>query len=347
MKKLVLAALVGVAFTGCVQNEEFAPKPQKEISFEVANKVHSTRANFAEDQTFGVYVWHNTGSAYTQMTTAAYATVGKSGSDWVPSPALYWPLEGTVDCQAFYPATIAPTMNGTNMNEMTIEYEVQNANPAKPIHDVMFADRAYRYTENASDPFSNGFDGIPTLFRHALAKLNFKVALDDQVNDANVTWSMVVNSIKINGVYSKGELNLTTTIPGGTAAGYVPWSGIWSNDGSTVVTKTWADDTLVIAEEATAVAYNPQTYYVLPQTLVAGQQTLTIDYTLTRVAPGMANDVTNYVKTLNFTSGTGVTEWAMNKNITYTITVSTKTDAILFAPKVEDWDPEDGNIAIQ
>lgn len=346
MKKyLFLAALVGVAFTSCVRNEEFAPKPQKEISFEVANYVHSTRANFAEDQVFGVYVWHNTGSAYNQMTTAAYATVSKSGSNWVPSPALYWPLEGTVDCQAFYPATIVPTMGGTNKNEMTISYEVKNANPEEPTHNVMFADRAYRYAENGS---LNGFTGIPTMFRHALAKLNFKVALDDQVDDTNVTWSMVVNSIEINDVYSKGTLNLTTTIPGGTAAGYVPWSGVWSNDGTTVVTKTWEDAT-VIAEDAAAVAYNPQTYYVLPQTLVAGKQTLTINYTLTRKASGMADDVTTYERTLNLypTGGIGVTEWAMNKNITYTITVGTKTDAILFAPKVEEWVDEDGNIAIQ
>ena len=344
MKKLVLAALVGVAFTGCVQNEEFAPKLQKEISFEVANYVHSTRANFADDQTFGVYVWHNTGSAYTQMTTAAYATVGKSGSNWVPSPALYWPLEGTVDCQAFYPASIAPTMGGANKNEMTIAYEVQNANPAEPTHDVMFADRAYRYTENVS---FNGFTGIPTMFRHALAKLNFKVALDDQVDDANVTWSMVVNSIKINGVYSKGTLNLTTTIPGGTAAGYIPWSGVWSNDGTTVVTKTWANAT-AIAEDAAAVAYDPQIYYVLPQTFVAGKQTLTINYTLTRKATGMADDVTTSDRTLDLypTSGVGVTEWAMNKNITYTITVGTKTDAILFAPQVEEWVDQDGSITI-
>ena len=343
MKKLVLAALVGVAFTGCVQNEEFAPKLQKEISFEVANKVHSTRANFDEDEEFGVYVWHNKGTEYTQMTTTAYATVSHSGGKWVPSPALYWPLEGTVDCQAFYPATIKPTMGGTDMNAMTIKYEVKNANPTDPTHDVMFADRAYRYAENVS---FNGFTGIPTMFRHALAKLNFKVALEDQVHDANVTWSMVVNSIKINGVYSKGTLNLTTTIPGGTAAGYVPWSGIWSNDGTTV-TKTWTDAT-VIAEDAAAVAYNPQIYYVLPQTLVAGQQTLTINYTLTRKATGMADDVTTYERTLDLypTSGVGVTEWAMNKNITYTITVGTKTDAILFAPQVEEWVDEDGTITI-
>ena len=52
MKKyLFLAALVGVAFTSCVRNEEFAPKTQKEISFEVANYVHSTRANSAFNYT--------------------------------------------------------------------------------------------------------------------------------------------------------------------------------------------------------------------------------------------------------------------------------------------------------
>ena len=83
MKKyLFLAALVGVAFTSCVRNEEFAPKTQKEISFEVANYVQSTRVDaFDKTEEFGAYVWHNDGSTLTLMNVAA-ATVSYSDPNW-------------------------------------------------------------------------------------------------------------------------------------------------------------------------------------------------------------------------------------------------------------------------
>ena len=89
MKKyLFLAALVGVAFTSCVRNEEFAPKTQKEISFEVANYVQSTRVDaFDPTESFGAYVWHNDGSTLTLMNGKA-ATVSYSDPNWVPTPIL-------------------------------------------------------------------------------------------------------------------------------------------------------------------------------------------------------------------------------------------------------------------
>ena len=48
MKKFfLLAAMVGVALTGCMKNEAYVPKCETPISFEVANYVAQTRANGA------------------------------------------------------------------------------------------------------------------------------------------------------------------------------------------------------------------------------------------------------------------------------------------------------------
>ncbi|MBO5463960.1 MAG: hypothetical protein J5989_00480, partial [Alistipes sp.] len=159
--------MVGVAFTSCVRNEEFAPKTQKEISFEVANYVQSTRVGaFDTTQSFGAYVWHNDGSTLTLMNGDA-ATVSYSAPNWVPTPTLYWPTTGSVDCQAYYPTTLKPTMDATGLTLTYPTYTVLNVaedTTADPTHDVKYANRAHRYTANES---YEGFTGIPTLFNHA------------------------------------------------------------------------------------------------------------------------------------------------------------------------------------
>ena len=60
MKKFfLLAAMVGVALTGCMKNEVYVPKCDTPISFEVANYVAQTRASgaFSTTETFA-HKWH-------------------------------------------------------------------------------------------------------------------------------------------------------------------------------------------------------------------------------------------------------------------------------------------------
>lgn len=358
MKKLVLAALVGVAFTGCVQNEEFAPKPQKEISFEVANKVHSTRVGaFDTDETFGAYVWHNDGATLTDL-SASDITVGYvpgPPKKWAPTPTLYWPLTGSVDCLAFYPADVKPVVDPANPqnNVITYTYKVKNAaeNNVDPTCDVMYANRAYRYTANASNPFGDGFDGIPTLFNHALAKLNFKVALDE-VSSTGIVWTAKVRRITVDGVFDNGKLVLTSTDPGTDPAQgtwTLPTPAIWTKvDASTATARNWVDD-VDLTDGAPAVEFDEtEVYYVLPQALEAGKQKFTIVYDLTQSVDGVTT-TKEETKTCDFYVPTApLKNWEMNKNITYTLTIQPQANVILFAPAVENWVDEPlGTVTIQ
>ena len=354
MKKyLFLAALVGVAFTSCVKNEEFAPKTQKEISFEVANYVQSTRVGaFDTNESFKAYVWHNDGSALTPMTAAA-VTVSHSAPDWVPNPTLYWPTTGSVDCQAFYPTTFAPTMDAAGLTLTYPTYTVLNAAEdatAVPAHDVKYANRAHRYTANVED-YYDGFDGIPTLFNHALAKLNFKVALEDSEGLSDVVWTAQVTKITVEGVYNKGELVLTTTVPGGTAAAQSTWTlpspAIWTKVGDTkAAARNWAE-TVALAEGDVKTFDADETYYVLPQAIVNNGQKCTITYSLTQSVVGGVSTTTTHTKSFYF-YGKGLENWEMNKNITYTLTITPRTNKILFAPAVTDWTNDgSGSIVVQ
>lgn len=349
MKKyLFLAALVGVAFTSCVRNEEFAPKTQKEISFEVANYVQSTRVGaFDTTQSFGAYVWHNNGSTLTLMNGDA-ATVSYSAPNWVPTPTLYWPTTGSVDCQAYYPTTLKPTMDATGLTLTYPTYTVLNVaedTTADPTHDVKYANRAHRYTANES---YEGFTGIPTLFNHALAKLNFKVALEDTEALADVVWTAEVTKITVEGVYNKGELELTTTVPTGTNEAQSLWTlpspAIWTKVGDTkAVARNWVET--VALEEGDVKTFDAmETYYVLPQAIVNNVQKGTITYSLTQSVGGVST-TTNHTKPFNF-HGKGLENWEMNKNITYTLTIVPHTNKILFAPAVTDWATATGGAQI-
>lgn len=353
MKKyLFLAALVGVAFTSCVRNEEFAPKTQKEISFEVANYVQSTRVgSFDTTQSFGAYVWHNNGSTLTLM-NGDVATVSHSDSKWAPTPTLYWPTTGSVDCQAYYPTSLQPTMDAAGLTLTYPTYTVLNAAEdaaAVPAHDVKYANRAHRYTANE---LYEGFNGIPTLFNHALAKLNFKVALSDAENLSDVTWTATVTQITVEGVYNTGNLELTTSVPGGTNEAQSNWTlpspAIWTNDGSTkAVARNWVE-TVSLTETDNGVNAKTfdagETYYVLPQAIENNVQKGTITYSLTQSVGGVST-TTNHNKPFNF-HGKGLDNWEMNKNITYTLTIVPHTNKILFAPAVSDWETATGGAQI-
>ena len=353
MKKyLFLAALVGVVFTSCVRNEEFAPKTQKEISFEVANYVQSTRVGaFDKTQSFGAYVWHNDGTTLTLMNSDV-AEVSYSDPNWVPNPTLYWPTTGSVDCQAYYPTSLKPTMDAAGLTLTYPTYTVLNVaedTTSYPTHDVKYANRAHRYKANES---YEGFTGIPTLFNHALAKLNFKVALSDEENLSDVVWTAEVTKITVEGVYNKGELELTTTVPTGTDKAQSNWTlpspAIWTKVGDTQAAPRNWEGTVSLTETDNGVNAKTfdagETYYVLPQAIVNDGQKGTITYSLTQTVGGVST-TTNHTKPFNF-YGKGLDNWEMNKNITYTLTIVPQTNKILFAPAVSDWATATGGAQI-
>ena len=351
MKKyLFLAALVGVAFTSCVRNEEFAPKTQKEISFEVANYVQSTRVGaFDTNESFGAYVWHNNGSTLTLMNNDV-ATVSHSDSKWAPTPTLYWPTTGSVDCQAYYPTTLKPTMDATGLTLTYPTYTVRNAKEnaaAVPAHDVKYANRAHRYIANEIS--YDGFNGIPTLFNHALAKLNFKVALSDTEGLEDVVWTAEVTKITVEGVYDTGNLELKTTVPTGDNKAQSTWTlptpAIWTKVGDTKADERNWEGTVALEEGDVKTFDAGETYYVLPQAIEDNVQKGTITYSLTQSVGGVTT-TTNHTKSFNF-YGKLLDNWEMNKNITYTLTITPKTNTILFAPAVTEWTDNNGSIVVQ
>ena len=335
--------MVGVALTGCMKNEVYVPKCETPISFEVANYVAQTRAGeFDTDETFGVDAWSYDATAGT-VKIMENEVVSYTNNQWAPSQTYYWPINGTVDFIAYYPKGDKPEIEYNYAGGDTItyeDYEVTNV-------DLMYADKAIRYRQNVS---AYGFTGVPTVFRHALAKVNFQVqnAHPTEDNNDDITYEIVVDKITLN-TYHKGTVILTNSST--TAASLGTWSvdkNVWTVTADSTTPLTWTSN--VNLADNSVVAYATRDQYVLPQTL---EDDVTVEVVYTVSQYQKIGSTKTLISKKQYTpeaiklNTMGLPSWQMNKNITYTISIIAKSNQILFAPHVEEWATATGETTIQ
>ena len=332
--------MVGVALTGCMKNEVYVPKCETPISFEVANYVAQTRAEGAFDyDAFGVNAWSRDAAADASVQMMTNEEVTLRDGKWTTATPYYWPINGTVDFIAYYPTDVVPTIEYDYDGEDTYTYTNYTVGDV----DLMYADKAVRFSANVN---TYGFDGVPTLFHHALAKVNFEVKNAypaETATGANTTYEIVVDKITLN-THHTGSVTLTNT--GTTAASRGAWSvanNVWTPT-SALTALEWTSN--VNLADDSVVAYATRTQYVLPQTL-ADDVTVEVVYTVTQKQDGTTISVKQYTPAAIKLNTMGLTSWEMNKNITYTISIIAKSNQIFFDPAVEDWAPATGATTIQ
>ena len=217
MKKyFIIAAAAVVAMAACTKDQIVDNGPAKKISFEVANYSAQTKAAedagsvLAETDNFKSKAWlHANGAASgtdffgveetTDPTdaTSFVETVTYNGSNaWEPALEYFWP-KGTGSYINFVswfatnskaPSTISETvMNwGTAAAPMTIETD----------DNFLFADEAWRYTDNAETYKYDGVTkGVPTLFHHALARIKFNLRLSTVTASTKSIWDVEVQTV--------------------------------------------------------------------------------------------------------------------------------------------------------
>lgn len=372
MKKLfLLAAVAGVAFASCVKNEgNVAVSAQDEITFEVAKyKATSTRAEvaFPTDQSFGAYAYYENSvapgvhSVYIDNAEIVYKVADGNGYWAAKGETYFWPTQGHLDFISYAPynddvtSAAVPKISDTDVQQ-TLKYEGFKVDATAPV-DILYSDKAMQQTANT---VNYGFTGVPTLFHHALAKMNFLVRafrLDNRNEspDAVTSWTVTIHKITLTNIYDEGNLTMTTTNVHNAGATTVQWSNtiatvpydVWSNTSSTT-TKEWACDQVLTTTARTygaGTADPAQNYFVLPQALTIGVQQITVDYSIATTAPGGQTATVDYTATKNFSDFPAVPAWEQGKNITYTIEIDPVGDEIHFAPAVVDWENVDGVIS--
>ena len=192
------------------------------------------------------------------------------------------------------------------------------------VSDEYDADCAWMQT---NDEHEYGFDGVPTLFRHVMSRVNVSFV---QNNDFQVNYydSLKINiySVKLNGIYTRGSYAALASGDkwsgrGGITDGAVIYDDIVGSDA--ISTNSAHPDTLV------------RNYIVLPQTIAANQQEIEIFYRISAYVEGyvFTEDVTEKAW-LNAANR----NWEESTDLTYTITLfAIRELPIQFTATCEPW----------
>lgn len=350
-KHIFCIAAACAALASCVKNEVRVNAPDQEITFQTV----STKAGaaFETNKHFFSYAYflkkgdtwdvnHADAKAYIDKAVITYEHgAGESKGYWAAANSYYWPKQGSLTFFAWTDNTIHdPTSNPTpsiagdgasvscahDTGIKITNYSVKdNLNK-----DILVAEIA-KDKKNNESATGTWKQGVPTVFRHALAKVEFKV--NKKMAYQDVTFK--VKSITLNNVFTKG------TFTQDSPAEDWGWSAQTEPDKLTVftgnmeVTKT-AEPAPADFDKLPPIATDYS--IVLPQTFNDDNPTLTIVYDI----------ITNYTgeKVIETVSDTKdlkdiyKNDWECNKK--YVLGITLGLNEILWDPSVEGW--EDGAV---
>ena len=356
MKKVFLIAAAVVAFAACSKNEVLPSSSiNNEISFNVAPRTKTLtpdQSAFGVDNHFISYAYFltddkkwptNAGSIYingAEVSSQVDASA-TGGRVWKAANSYYWPKsekssltffawsKNTNECGLAGGATVScDPQKGIAFTDYDV---TSNKNV-----DLLVADVAANKHGNEN---LYTYSGVPTLFRHKLSYVIFKV----KTQKAYVGKEFALKSIKFVGLGSKASYDQKANDVNASVYNTV---GEWATptatadqvyfNATTPVVFTNAD--FVLETEATASV--DQKYY-LPQALtavtpgagVAGSIEVVYTIKTTEGAVESTETVTRYISAKSMFAD----DLKINKKYTCTLTFS--LDEITWDPAVQDWDP--------
>jgi len=349
MKKWFNIAVLAlmVSFAACTKVDT-VPEVKEKISFSVgsytANRTKATTSVLTEFQSFSskAYLYAD---GYESETQEIFGTDGEtitpdntsSPTYWAPSRDYYWPKssDSYINFVSWYDKNGAPSTVSQTALAWTSRTIVADDN-------ILFADVAWRQNANQNTYYT---EGVPTLFHHALSrvKINLSASPLTDTEDANTTYAVTIQSMKLKAVFNAGTMSLTNSDPGTkTTKAWTPatatyyWSPVSSSSADldivTSDTDVTATPTAVLAERS-----------FMPQSLTANM-ILEIVYSVEVTSAGSViieeTDIPASVKlnVIKNSSDVAITQWLPNTKYTYNIIINPQTREILLNPTVEtEW----------
>lgn len=324
MKKIAfIAALAIAALASCSKSVEEGFN--SEIVFQVARHKGVTKADdYKTDYQavpFGAFAWYKGVSASDNTTFMTNQKVSFSDPVWKPEgTTYYWPKSGSIDFICYSPYTAdgvdAPL---PTITEDGISYPAWNVG-AHPTVDIMYADKVTGLTANSKTYF---YDGVPTLFHHALAKVSFQIkqsymSVTSDTGDTT-SWEITVSDIILSDILTSGSLNLTLN-PDGT------WNkpSVWDSTGGTKENVDLLDSDITLDGTNQGLVSD---LMILPQSLTDGQKvTITVTIKTYRDlndgnGPQLVLTETN-IPIEGLLSGGSLDHIGINQNVTYTFNIT-------------------------
>ena len=330
----ILAILVSLA--GCTRME--VAMPEREVTFSVGSQTPATKAVAVTEFDH----FSSKGYLHAEGVNTVQDFFGTSGetisynsttTEWQPSHPYYWPKSENsyINFVSWYDKNGAPD----TVTENTIAWTNRTITADD---NILVAKKAWNQKANVFNYFT---PGVPTIFRHLLGKVVFEVKasiVTETNGPVTTTWSIDIENFTLKEVYKTGTLSLTSSEEPAVQEGepcVSAWTGSWETVGATGTIP--GDDVTVNTTTPVSVLSTS----VLPQSLE--DKAISFDYTITTTS---SNGTETHVleETMNsgdlelssFSGNSG--NWDINKIITYTITITTKTGAITLHPTVADLD---------
>lgn len=182
---------------------------------------------------------------------------------------------------------------------------------ANPNVDFMVADIAKNKRGNEDN---YAYNGVPTLFRHKLARVSVKAKLDDAYENKTIN----LTSVELTNIKTKGN--------------YV--NNNWTGQGAPENIQVYNDASGLLLNKDAAIEIGTQKRIVMPQAL-AQDAYFKIKYNLTTTIAGGGTDTQLIEKDILIKNVTPA--WYTNNDITYTLIISLGTNYIEFDTSVTDW----------
>ena len=323
MKKLIIfLSIAAVMASACTKVVSSSVENGNQISFQTVAGLNTkaiTGTAFPTSETFSTYAWAEgtVGEYFMDNVTIEYKT---SEDMWKPQgETFYWPKNTTVDFISYYPTGLS----GITVEKDKLTYSGIDVNSLQK--DIMYADKAAGFSDNPDlvDDSISGFTGVPTIFRHSLAKVKFIVELTynhkKEADGTETDWEVKVNSTNISGIYTSG--GAVFTLASTPTIGVIPWEkpagNVWTPDGTTTIINGLSNTALTPGTDYSAI----DEVYVLPQALAASQQKVTINLTIKTTRNGVPFLNETFDKVADLYIGT-LPAWEINHVYTYRVKLS-------------------------
>lgn len=334
MKKFfLLAAMAGVALTGCVKTEsEVAVKSDSNrIVFDNPVVSSVTRALIPDavypmTESFSVFAQHENEGQSTLYMSDVKASYDGGTNSWIPEGNYYWPKQGTLSFAAYSPAEakgdVFTSVTWDAASGFVISgFNAETNNDATKLYDLMYSDYAEGKTKG--DQLANNpvYYGVQLKFNHALSALIFKAQTQEDYANATIK----ITKIEVLNPVANG--NLTTVNGNPSTASWTPG------------TEAASMSVTGIADAALTSTSTPQgnAMLMIPQTF-DGDVKVKITYTMQMDSGEPVTQTHEIVLNTLKENGTATAhaDWKMATRYTYNIIIG--LDKIYFAPTVTDWE---------
>ena len=377
MKKYIaIATLALLAGAACSKVDTVDSSAPAKIGFEVATYVPENQATKAiDDEKNTTFPVGGGGSLFGESLTTVqfyangffYPASGTAGQNymtnviikpngassavtsvWAPDSDYYWPKSGYINFVSYASEdnSISFTAKAldTKKVKLTIAEKAIDASDNILIADAVFNANKDNCSGSTMDVTGEATNGVPTLFRHALAKLKitFNLKTETAKKTTKTTYVVEVTDAKIECATS-GSLELVND---GSLLGDNLVIQRWFNTGDVNWTTT-ASAGIVCSKPTVTLTNNTDTgngadgnilaeRSVLPQELGTSVK-LILKYTVKA-----KHDSTDYseekFEVTKELSTASITKWGANQKFTYNITLDPVTNTVSFDPAVQNWE---------